>query len=292
MHEDGVGPRVPGQPLPVKDPARPLEDLHGQVMALGRDDLVGRRAPALFEALSEAGQNGGQLRVDLAEQVAAGHASRLDELDGREPPVADDGKTRGDEPFHLGDLALDVPGAADPPQHLPSVQDRESPFQKLLDPAAEGGDDRDDRGAEKGLELGAVHFDALPLGQVHHVEGDDHRVPELDELERQLEAPAERRGVDDIDDEIGPFREEMGQDDLLGPVGGTKGIRAGQIDDVEEAAFDIDPAVGVLDGRSREVGRFGLVAGDGVEQRALAAVRLADEDDDGDPRVAHEPLRQ
>ena len=73
----------------------------------------------------------------------------------------------------------------------------------------------------------------------------------------------------------------------LGRIGRAERVGARKVDDVEEPPLDGDPAVGVLDGRPRKVRGLGLQPGDGVEQRALAAVGLADEDDRRNVRGGH-----
>ncbi len=202
------------------------------------------------------------------------------------------GNARRQEAFDLVDLGLDVIREADRLEGLALVEDIESPVQELPDAAAVGGDGRDDGDAEEPLGLGRVELDALALGHIDHIEGDDHGIAELDELERELEAAAQGRSVDHVDDEVGLFREEMGQDDLLGRIGRAERVRPGQVDDVEEPPFDIDPAVGMLDRGAGEVRGLGLGPGDRVEQRALAAVRLSDKDDGRDLRTAHGRVRR
>ncbi len=292
VHEDGVDLLVPRHPLAVQDAARLFGELHGLVMALRRDDLVRGRAAVLFDGPPGAVDGLFEPGLHVAEKIAAGVAGGLDELDGREAGIGDDREPRRQEALDLGDLGLDVVREADRLEGLAFVQDVERPVKKLADAAAVGGDGRDDGDAEEPLRLDRVELDAPALGDVDHVEGDNHGIAELDELERELEAAAQRRGVDDVDDEVGFLREQVRQDDLLGRVGRAERVGPGQVDDVDETPLDGDPAVGVLDGCAGEVRGLGLGAGDGVEERALAAVRLSDEDDGGDLRTAHGRLRR
>jgi hypothetical protein len=138
---------------------------------------------------------------------------------------------------------------------------------------------RHHRDADLPRQLLGVGLDTVAHGFVHHVEGNDHRPFELQELHGQLERPPEAAGVDDVDDEIVGLLEEV----ALGLAGVLlrrgQGVDPRQIHDLDLPAVDQCTAEGEGDGRSGEVGRGRSIAGNRVEDRALARVGLSGEDE-------------
>ena len=47
-----------------------------------------------------------------------------------------------------------------------------------------------------------INSDAFSMSFIHHIQADNHRIPELEQLQRKLQTARENRGVDDIDDGI------------------------------------------------------------------------------------------
>ena len=74
------------------------------------------------------------------------------------------------------------------------------------DAVALGRRDADHRHAQRALEGALVHALAPRLGQVHHVEHEQQRPSQLDDLEGQVEVAVEVGRVDDEDDEVGGRR--------------------------------------------------------------------------------------
>ena len=66
----------------------------------------------------------------------------------------------------------------------------------FVDSAAADSDGLDHRDAELRLELGAVELEAVAAGEVDHVEGDDRRQAEVDQLQREAQVVVEIGGVE------------------------------------------------------------------------------------------------
>ena len=65
-----------------------------------------------------------------------------------------------------------------------------------------GGDRFNDRDPELFGELLRIDSDPFSMSFIHHVQADNHRIPELEQLQRKLQTAREDRGVDDVDDGI------------------------------------------------------------------------------------------
>jgi hypothetical protein len=140
-----------------------------------------------------------------------------------------------------------------------------------------------------------VDRDATLAGDVHHVERQHHRPADALQLEREPQRQPKIGGVADADDQVGrdlalqPAQHDVACDLLIrGPR--AQGIGAGQIDHVDRAARRRrERADLLLDRDARIVGDLLAAAGQGVEQRGLAAVGITDERDDrrGDDGGAH-----
>ena len=78
---------------------------------------------------------------------------------------------------------------------------------------------RHDRNPQKFAEL--FHMDRIAAGPylVHHVEGDDHGLAQLHQLEGQIEISLDVGGIHDIENAIRIFiQDKVAGDDLLGGV--------------------------------------------------------------------------
>ena len=83
-----------------------------------------------------------------------------------------------------------------------------------------------------------VDRDALPLGDVDHVQRDDDRHAQLQDLRRQVEIALQVGRIDDGDDDVGPrLAGVVAEDDVDGDhlVGAARGqaVGAGQVDELE-----------------------------------------------------------
>ena len=143
---------------------------------------------------------------------------------------------------------------------------------------------RHHRHPERALERGAVERVAALLGDVAHVERDDHRAAEALELEHQAQVEAQVRGIDHAHQQV---RRRLGRvaaehhvaRDGLIEGRGLEAVGAGQVDHAEDApgARADEAAFLALDGDAGVVGDLLAAAGETIEERGLAAVGDADE---------------
>ncbi len=110
---------------------------------------------------------------------------------------------------------------------------------------------------------------------VHHVERDDHGHVDFHELRRQIEVTLEVGRVDDVDDAIGLFVEDIiARNNFFGRVR-RKGINAGQVDDID---FFLAPFIGplaLIDGYARPVADVRRRTRQKVKKRRFTAVGIA-----------------
>ena len=153
---------------------------------------------------------------------------------------------------------------------------------ELADARGAGGDDAHDGAAEGLLKLVEADFDLVLLRDVEHVDDDEHRHAHLDELCGEVEVALEVGGVDDVDDAFRLAREDVVASDalILARCGGRRdGVDAGKVGDLD---FLAAPGVGarlLLDGHAGPVAHVLLGARERIEERRLAAVRIADNAD-------------
>ena len=101
-----------------------------------------------------------------------------------------------------------------------------------------------DRHAERALERRAVELIAALLGDVAHVERDDHRPPEALQFQHQAQVQAQIGRIHHAYEQVGgglagvPAEHDVARDGLI-QGGGLQAVGARQIDDAEDA-----PAVG------------------------------------------------
>jgi hypothetical protein len=148
----------------------------------------------------------------------------------------------------------------------------------------------DNGDAELVFEACHANVEARGHGDIHHVEHKDHRSAEVENLVNEIEISLQIRGVDDAKDpvrlwSIGPPAEQHIA--RHGFVGRTRGERvcAGEIDDGDGlSVLRVGGADLLLDGHAGIVADLLFQAGERVEERALSAVRVADERIDGSAR--------
>ena len=146
---------------------------------------------------------------------------------------------------------------------------------KLRHALALHGADGHDRYADETAELLHIDRAAVCVDLVHHVERDDRRHTQFEKLERKVEVALDIRRVDYIDDAVGLLvDDEVARDYLLLRIG-AQGVYARQID---HGAVLYSPHLAgfLLDGDAGEVADVLVRAGQGVEERGLAAVLVSD----------------
>ena len=133
-----------------------------------------------------------------------------------------------------------------------------------------------DPAAELTAELFDIDAVALPTDQVHHVQGNHHRNADLHQLCGQVEVAFQVRRVDDVQDNIGAFLNQIITRNHLFQRIGREGVDARQV--CYDNVFVVFQASFLLLNRdARPVADKLVRAGQGIEQRCLAAVRIARE---------------
>ncbi|OIQ86660.1 hypothetical protein GALL_314680 [mine drainage metagenome] len=141
-------------------------------------------------------------------------------------------------------------------------------------------DRRDDRHAEVLGQRVGLRLDAGRARFVDHVEHDDQRQPGLDQLGAELQVALQVRRVDDEHDEVDLAAEQVvARDALVLAAAAEQAVDAGQVDQFRASPLQIDASGTAFDGDAGPVP--GLLPGSGqqVEQRRLAAVRVAGQRD-------------
>ena len=148
--------------------------------------------------------------------------------------------------------------------------------QRVQSVALAGGH-RDHRDAQHLRQTVGVQLHAPLLDDVHHVQGHDHRLAQLQQLEGQIEAPLQGGGVHHVDDHIHLVREDKLTGDLF--LHGVRGeaVGARQIHQPDVQILVVDGPLHLLHRDAGPVGHLQVGAGIGVEKGGLAAVGIADE---------------
>ena len=142
--------------------------------------------------------------------------------------------------------------------------------------AALPGRHRDDRDAQHFGQAVQVDLHAPLFHNVHHVQGHDHRLAQLQQLQCQVQPPLQGRGVHHVDDDVHLVAEdELPADRLLHGIRG-QAVGAGQVHQVDVQTVVLDRALHLFHRDPRPVGDLEVGAGVGVEQGGLAAVGVAD----------------
>ena len=132
-----------------------------------------------------------------------------------------------------------------------------------------------------------VELEPVALGEVDHVERDDRRQAELDQLQREAQMIVEVGRVDDDQQRVGlPLALLLAEQDVAGDrfvgAGRIEAVGAGQVDQLDRAAVgQRQPARMPLDRDAGIIADLLARAGQRVEQRALAGIGVAG---DGDQR--------
>ena len=147
--------------------------------------------------------------------------------------------------------------------------------------------DRHDGDAQRIAHL--LHVDRAAVGAhlVHHVQRQHHRHAQFEQLQRQVQVALDIRGVHDVDDAVRLLIDDkIARDDLLLRIR-AQGVNARQVND-GAALLVAHLAHLLVDGHAREVAHVLVGTGEGVEERRLAAVLVADKckDHAGTPSIS------
>ena len=138
---------------------------------------------------------------------------------------------------------------------------------------------RNHPGASERLEPLDVDVDAVSPGFVGHVERDDDRVADLEDLDGQIEGAGQRRGIGHDQDGVRPAgaaSEQRLDGNLFLARAGGEGVRPRQIGQLDRpAAGQRDRGRSAIDGHAGIVGDARARAGQRVEDRGLAGVGIA-----------------
>jgi len=130
---------------------------------------------------------------------------------------------------------------------------------------------------------GVVDADMAAPGYIGHVQGQDEGHTHFHKLGEQVQVAGQVGRVGDGHHDIGPLAEdEIAGDDLLGGKC-AEAVSAGQVDQGDVMLADAAEALVLLDGFARPVADVLARAGQDVEDRALAAVRVAGQGDGEHP---------
>ena len=134
--------------------------------------------------------------------------------------------------------------------------------------------DLHDLAAQLAGQLLDVDLVAVLADHVHHVHGDDHGNAQLRQLGGQIQVALQVGAVDDVQDGVGAFADQViPGHHLLQGVGG-QGVDAGQVHD-DHVIVLLQLALLLLHGDAGPVAHELVGAGEGVEQGGFAAVRVA-----------------
>ena len=134
-----------------------------------------------------------------------------------------------------------------------------------------GGDDGATQLAGQAVDIDLV---AVFLHQVHHVQRDNDRDTQVQDLAGQIQVALKVGGVDQVDDGVGAaFEQIIARHDLLGRIRGQR-VDARQVRDGHVLVARV-LALLLLDGHARPVANVLVGTRQVVEHRRLAAVRVA-----------------
>ena len=155
---------------------------------------------------------------------------------------------------------------------------REGAFE-LVDAVSARPDRLHDAASEIGLELRDVELEPLLFRLVAHVEDNQHRNMELGELRGKVQAALRDRRVDHVHDEVDPRPRELLERDALFRRTGGQAVDAGNVNKFDLVLAERELAGLALDRHARIVADVLACAGEAVEYRGLAAVRVSCQDD-------------
>ena len=170
-----------------------------------------------------------------------------------------------------------------PHSPFPALRQLDGLLRRLESALVLQGGDSDDLAAERLRNLCEIQFVAILLHDVHHVDGHDHREPQLGELRRKVQVALDVRSVDDVQYHIRILLDEELPRHLL-----LKRIRRERIDAgkvlYDDVLRTLEHTLLLFHRDARPVSDVLVRTGQRVEKRRLAAVRVARK---GDLNVSH-----
>ena len=145
------------------------------------------------------------------------------------------------------------------------------------------------RDAELPLEPRRVDRDAVAPGLVHQIHVDHHPVGDVEDLQHEVQVALEAGGVDHRHRHVGPPEQDELARHLFVGAARLQRIGAGQVDDLHARAAVRERSLGADDGLAGPVPGVLPESGQGVEDGALADVRVAGEGDEDVPLVGAQP---
>ena len=147
--------------------------------------------------------------------------------------------------------------------------------QDLQAPALSGGHG-DHRRSQHLRKTVQVDLHTPLLHDVHHVQGDDHGLPQLQKLQGQIKVSFQGRCVHHVDDHIHLIRKDVVPGDLLLHGVGGQGIGPRQIHKADLLPLEAEASLHLLHGHTGPVCHLQLCSGIGVEQGGLSTVGISD----------------
>ena len=251
---------------------RLVDDVADGVVALGRDDGLGIVVELVLDGFAD-GRDG--VKVSLGKfEVGDGFVLGLEQLDGV-PACSGRGHLVAQNAFDLrerfldGGVELHLRGG-----NLVALRSVDGGLHDVFHAATLQGRRGDDGAAELFGQAGDVDLVAVFLHQVHHVQRDDNRHAQVHDLAGQVQVALKVRCVDQVDDGIGAaLKQVVARHDFLGRIRRQR-VDARQVRDGHVLVARV-LALFLLDGNARPVANVLVGAGQVVEHRRLAAVRVA-----------------
>ena len=176
--------------------------------------------------------------------------------------------------FDVGDRVLDRAGERVHRHGLGGLGSLDGGFCRGHDAVTLQGRDLHDLAAELLRQLADVDLVAALAHDVHHVHGHDHRDAQFGQLRGQVQVALEVRAVHDVEDGVRTLIDQIvAGDDLFERVRAER-VDAGKVHD-DNVVMLFQAAFFFLDRDARPVAHKLIGAGQRIEQRRFAAVRVA-----------------
>ena len=176
--------------------------------------------------------------------------------------------------FDVGDRVLDRAGERVHRHGLGGLGGLDGGFCRGHDAVTLQGRDLHDLAAELLRQLADVDLVAALAHDVHHVHGHDHRDAQFGQLRGQVQVALEVRAVHDVEDGVRTLVDQIvAGDDLFERVRAER-VDAGKVHD-DNVVMLFQAAFLFLDRDARPVAHKLIGAGQRIEQRRFAAVRVA-----------------
>ena len=275
VRDDLVDPVRQGQRLRAALLRHGLADQRlDEVVALVRDDRLGVVVKLLLAVADVRVEVRARLLVEPEHLDDLGVA--LEHLDG-EPADGAHVDLALDRLLDVGERMLDGTGEDVGDFALPALPRELRGKLRRLDAALVVlGADADHLAAERFGDALHVDLVAVFAHEVHHIDRDHHRQAQLGELRRQVEVALDVRAVHDVQDGRRRVLDEIAPRDLLLQRIRRERVDARQVLD-DDRLVTLEEAVLLLDRHARPVADVLARACQRIEERRLAAVRVARE---------------